>query len=334
MKVWVALLAIVMLTATGSSALADNHNIAPITVSTDAESYIDGDTVTITGTIKNVDADLLGAVVAQFVSPGGNRVGLAQSTPDTDTGDFTISLIAGGPLWSTSGEYTILITYNADKTDLTISYEAAAPEPEPEPAPVLPNCGEGTELVGDTCVIIQPEPEPEPEPEPIPPPPPAEEPEPEPEPVECGPGTQLVDGRCEVVPEPAGGGCLIATAAYGSELAPQVQYLREIRDNTLLSTSSGSSFMEAFNQMYYTVSPQIADLERENAAFRELVRVAITPMLTSLSIMSLAEEGSETSVLGLGLLVISLNAGMYVAAPALLGFKAYRLARRNRLSIE
>ncbi|MDA1125249.1 MAG: peptidylprolyl isomerase, partial [Crenarchaeota archaeon] len=37
-----------------------------------------------------------------------------------------------------------------------------------------------------------------------------------------------------------GGGCLIATATYGSELAPQVQFLREIRDNTVLQTQSGT----------------------------------------------------------------------------------------------
>ena len=36
-----------------------------------------------------------------------------------------------------------------------------------------------------------------------------------------------------------GGGCLIATAAFGSELSPQVQFLREIRDNTVLQTESG-----------------------------------------------------------------------------------------------
>ena len=37
-----------------------------------------------------------------------------------------------------------------------------------------------------------------------------------------------------------GGGCLIATAAFGSELAPQVQFLREIRDNNVLQTESGT----------------------------------------------------------------------------------------------
>jgi len=43
-----------------------------------------------------------------------------------------------------------------------------------------------------------------------------------------------------------GGGCLIATAAFGSEMAPQVQFLRELRDNTILQTQSGTSFHDRF----------------------------------------------------------------------------------------
>jgi len=50
------------------------------------------------------------------------------------------------------------------------------------------------------------------------------------------------------------GGCLIATATFGSELAPQVQQLRELRDNTILQTESGVSFMTGFNQFYYSFS--------------------------------------------------------------------------------
>ena len=49
-----------------------------------------------------------------------------------------------------------------------------------------------------------------------------------------------------------GGGCLIATAAYGSEMAPQIQQLRELRDNTILSTQFGTAFMIGFNQIYYS----------------------------------------------------------------------------------
>ncbi|WP_238523160.1 cupredoxin domain-containing protein [Nitrosopumilus maritimus] len=116
--------------------------------------------------------------------------------------------------------------------------------------------------------------------------------------------------------ESSGGGCLIATAAYGTELAPQVQFLREIRDNTVMSTASGASFMTGFNQLYYSFSPTIADLERENPMFKESVRAFITPMISTLSIMTLAEDGSEAEVLGLGISVIALNLAMYIAAPA------------------
>ncbi|WP_297442098.1 CFI-box-CTERM domain-containing protein [Nitrosopumilus sp.] len=114
------------------------------------------------------------------------------------------------------------------------------------------------------------------------------------------------------------GGCLIATATYGTELAPQVQFMREIRDNTVLSTTSGAVFMTGFNQLYYSFSPTIADWERENPMFQEAVRAFITPMISTLSIMTLAEDGSEVQVLGLGISVIVLNLGMYIAIPAVI----------------
>ena len=96
-----------------------------------------------------------------------------------------------------------------------------------------------------------------------------------------------------------GGGCLIATAAYGSEIAPQVQMLREIRDNQLMNTESGKSFMTGFNEVYYSFSPYIADMERESPVFKEIVKAGLTPMLSTLAIMENAETESE--VLGLGL---------------------------------
>ena len=116
-----------------------------------------------------------------------------------------------------------------------------------------------------------------------------------------------------------GGGCLIATAAYGSELAPQVQFLREIRDDTVMSTASGAAFMTGFNQLYYSFSPTIADMERENPLFQETVRAFITPMISTLSIMTLADNGSEMEVLGLGISIIALNLGIYIAAPTAVG---------------
>jgi peptidyl-prolyl cis-trans isomerase B (cyclophilin B) len=111
-----------------------------------------------------------------------------------------------------------------------------------------------------------------------------------------------------------GGGCLIATATYGSEMATEVQQLRELRNNTLLQTESGTAFMGMFNDVYYSFSPVIADYERENPMFKEAVKIAITPMISSLSLMENAH--SESEVLGLGISVIALNLGMYLGVPA------------------
>ena len=113
-----------------------------------------------------------------------------------------------------------------------------------------------------------------------------------------------------------GGGCLIATAAYGSEMAPQVQFLREIRDNTVLQTQSGISFMTAFNQFYYSFSPAVADYERENPVFKEVVKVGLTPLLTSLTILNYVDIDTEQEMLGYGIGIIMLNIGIYFVAPA------------------
>jgi hypothetical protein len=149
----------------------------------------------------------------------------------------------------------------------------------------------------------------------------------------CGKGTVLENGIC-VLEKPTvvddKPGCLIATATYGTELAPQVQLLREIRDNTLFSTSSGTTFMSGFNTIYYSFAPTVSDWERENPMFKEMVKTAITPMLSTLSIMSLANEGSEAEVLGLGISVITLNLGMYIAAPALVGFKVSKYLKSRK----
>jgi len=113
-----------------------------------------------------------------------------------------------------------------------------------------------------------------------------------------------------------GGGCLIATATYGTELAPQVQQLREIRDHKLMKTESGQLFLNSFNEFYYLVSPQIADYERENPVFKEAVNIVITPLISSLSILNYVEMNSESEVLVYGISLIILNIGMYFGIPA------------------
>ena len=163
-------------------------------------------------------------------------------------------------------------------------------------------CGIGTSLVGGKCVPVKP------------PPPPREG-------AQAGGSGSGSGSGAAAVPQPApsqpsGGGCLVATAAYGTEMAPQVQMLRELRDGVLLETAHGASFMQAFSAAYYSFSPAVADMEREAPALRAAVAALLAPMLASLSIMSAADSESPGSVLAAGTLVIALNAAAYAGAPA------------------
>jgi hypothetical protein len=291
------------------AAFATSDPNPALPISTDIDIVSNGATVTISGSIPDYVSSEGKGITYVITSPENNIVGIGQLNPNSD-GSFETSFKAASPLWMKNGDYTIKFQYGADKSEVSVNY-----------------------VGGEQVISGQPEPTPEPEPEPTPEPEPEPTPEPEPEEPTCGAGTELVNGICQVVKteEPKdGGGCLIATAAYGSELAPQVQFLREIRDNTVMSTSSGAAFMSGFNQLYYSFSPTIADMERENPMFQEAVRAFITPMVSTLSIMTLADDGSEVEVLGLGISVIALNLGMYIAAPALIGFKIHQQIKSRK----
>lgn len=303
------------------SALGATIETPPISVTTELPLYENGDRVVINGKIRDYDPDVDSGKGLTLIikSPDNNIVAIGQITPSSD-GSFAYSkIVAGGPLWKLNGDYIIEFHFGSLKGSTKVVYTGGTFEvPPPEKAICTPN----QNLIDGKCIDKAPKPVKEPEP--------VKEPGTikEPEPPVCGKGTELVNGICKplkvVEPGKPGGGCLIATAAYGSELAPQVQFLREIRDNTLLSTSSGMAFMTGFNQLYYSFSPTIADLEREHPLFQETVRVLITPMLSSLSIMTLAEDGSEAQVLGLGISIIVLNLGMYIAAPVVVGLKVHK----------
>ena len=234
---------------------------------------------------------------------GASMVAMAQVMLDSNN-SYSHTLTAGGPLWKVSGDYTIKAQYGAQKGETTFVFNAATPTPEPEVV-VVPE-PEVVEVQEPVAVVVA-EPEPEPEPEPM-----------------CGEGTVLKDGKC-VAAEEKGGGCLIATAAYGSEMAPQVQFLREIRDGKIMATESGTAFMTGFNQFYYSFSPAVADYERENPMFKEAVKVTLTPLLTSLTILNYVDIDTEQEMLGYGIGVILLNIGMYFVAPA-----AVIIAIKNR----
>ena len=134
----------------------------------------------------------------------------------------------------------------------------------------------------------------------------------------------------EIIPDESnGGGCLIATASFGSEISSEVQYLRELRDQKILQTKSGEMFMSSFNQFYYLFSPTIADYERENSTFKEVVKITVTPLIYSLTILQYTNIDSESEMLGYGIGVILLNIGMYFVAPTIIIRKI-----RKRVNIE
>ncbi len=123
-------------------------------------------------------------------------------------------------------------------------------------------------------------------------------------------------------------GCLIATAAFGSELAPQVQFLREYRDNTIMATVAGSSFLNAFNTVYYSFSPTVADAERTHPFLQETVRAGIVPLLGILQMAKLTTIGnSNLSVVMSGIMASSLIGAVYLW-PAGLAVKSVRETKK------
>ncbi len=79
--------------------------------------------------------------------------------------------------------------------------------------------------------------------------------------------------------------------------------------------------MSGFNQFYYSFSPVIADMERENPPFKEFVKLSLTPMLSSLSILNYVDIDSESEMLSYGIGIILMNVGMYFAAPTIIIYK-------------
>ena len=132
---------------------------------------------------------------------------------------------------------------------------------------------------------------------------------------------------------PLGGGCLIATAAFGSEISPQIQQLRELRDNHLVQTAAGSGFVERFNTIYYSFSPYVADYQRENPVFREMVRLSITPMISVLSLLNHVSLDTEAEVITYGTAVILLVFLSYLGPTLIILYALRRAARRPQTNL-
>ena len=120
------------------------------------------------------------------------------------------------------------------------------------------------------------------------------------------------DVESEMDKDDMGGGCLIATATFGSEISSQVQQLREVR-HKVIQTESGRVFINTFNSIYYLFSPAVSDYERQNPIFKDIVKVLITPTIYTLSFLNHVEMDSEGQVLMYGLSALAIVIGLHLA---------------------
>lgn len=113
--------------------------------------------------------------------------------------------------------------------------------------------------------------------------------------------------------------CLIATATFDSELAPEVQFLRDFRDRQITNSFAGSNFMGLFDAWYYSFSPSVAQYEYSHATMRAMVRVTLYPLLGVLHVASstyaLVGFQPELAALAAGLVASSLIGLVYLALP-------------------
>jgi hypothetical protein len=130
-------------------------------------------------------------------------------------------------------------------------------------------------------------------------------------------------------------GCLIATATYGSVLAPQVQFLRDFRDQKLDNTFAGYNFMLAFNGFYYLWSPAAAVAIRSDAGLQSLMQVLLYPMLSVLEasarVFDLLSFQGELAAVVAGLVASALLGVVYLWIPLMVICKRYRSGVRRTL---
>ena len=262
-----------------------------ITFDVDTTKFTPGEIVELRGTVQS---GLEGQPVAVEIKDADGTLILIRTVTSDGNGEFSLKFKV--PSNAAAGEFDIITNMEIDGD--TISEITSADESgvtENIIVSAISNEEPTVEYVAEPTVYTKPT---------------------------CGTGTVEKDGVCVVdttaqtKEKSKGGGCLIATATYGSEMAPQVQQLRELRDNQLMNTESGTAFMTTFNDIYYSFSPTIADMEREHPMFKEAVKLAITPLISSLSILNHFDMDSESKVLGYGISLILLNLGMYLGIPA------------------
>lgn len=129
--------------------------------------------------------------------------------------------------------------------------------------------------------------------------------------------TTVVGTTVSVTIAPAASRCIIASIAYGSSLAPEVEFLRKSRDEVVTASFAGRQFMRAFNAFYYSFSPEVAEILMEKPILQSLARVALHPLVASLRMMMTAitflPKSSELVIILVGVSSSALIGVLYIA---------------------
>jgi len=123
--------------------------------------------------------------------------------------------------------------------------------------------------------------------------------------------------------------CLIATATYGSQAAPEVQLLRSFRDNSIMKTRAGYEFMVVFNAWYYSFSPFVARSITSSHVEQVIMKAVLYPLVGILALSSgtftLTKGNPEVAVVLSGLEASFLIGTVYLGLP--IGFLRARAKR-------
>jgi hypothetical protein len=109
--------------------------------------------------------------------------------------------------------------------------------------------------------------------------------------------------------------CVIATATYGSEISPEVQFLREFRDQDIMGTMAGREFMTIFHAWYYSFSPNVASVIAKNPMMQSVFKIILYPLIgilhLSAATYSIFIFNSEIAVLMAGFMASALIGVVY-----------------------
>jgi len=143
---------------------SQSSEVAIITIETDSSSYVDGDVISVSGSVSDFresDPYTNFDVTIRLIAPNNNIVSISQVS--LDDGFYSTSIIAQGPLWKLDGDYTVSVSQGSDRNaSTTFTFVHSTPvevvEVEEEVIEVseeelAEKCGPGTHLEDGVCIL-------------------------------------------------------------------------------------------------------------------------------------------------------------------------------------